>query len=162
MYAGNRTVDDQQANLIMLETNIDDMNPEILGGLLDELLALGARDAWLENIQMKKNRPGILLKVLSKSADQAKLTRFILLNTSTFGVRHYPVGRTCLERRFEEVDTPFGVVKVKLGYLDGKLIKASPEYEDMRQLARVRGLSVYVVEQAARAVIWQVYGEIGK
>ncbi len=143
----------------IIETNIDDMNPEVLGSVMERLLSMGAKDVWAESIHMKKNRQGTLLKVIADDQDTEKLSMFIMQHTTTFGVRVYPVERMILERKMEHVDTEFGRVSVKLGFMEGLLIKASPEYEDMKRCAASVGLSVLLVEEAARAAIWEKYRE---
>ena len=119
----------------MLETNLDDINAEILGNFVEKALAAGALDVFHTAIQMKKNRPGVLLTVLCAEADADKFSELLLRETSAFGVRRYTAERRKLRREFVTVQTPHGAVTVKLGRLDGKVLQAAPEFESCRKLA---------------------------
>jgi uncharacterized protein (DUF111 family) len=120
----------------MLESNIDDMPGEIYSYLMDILLEAGALDVTYTSIQMKKNRPGVKVSVLCKEDDVELMEGLLLTETSTFGIRKYPVSRTILEREFKTLDTEYGPLTFKYGYLNGKCIKVTPEYEELRQIAR--------------------------
>ena len=135
--------------LIMMECNIDDMNPEILPYVLDKLLEAGAKDAWLQPVIMKKGRPAQLLKVLCQESLQQSLQRIIFLETTTLGIRSYPVTRVALERRWREADTPWGKVRVKEGLLQGQVINSAPEFEDCKRIAQESGQPLKAVEAAA-------------
>jgi pyridinium-3,5-bisthiocarboxylic acid mononucleotide nickel chelatase len=119
----------------VLETNLDDINAEILGHFVEQALDAGALDAFHTPIQMKKSRPGVLLTVLCAEADADKFTELMLRETSSFGVRRYVAERRKLRREFVSVKTPFGVVTVKIGKLDGRVMQAAPEFESCRKLA---------------------------
>jgi uncharacterized protein (TIGR00299 family) protein len=119
----------------VLETNLDDINAEILGNFVERALAAGALDVFHTPIQMKKNRPGVLLTVLCANADADAFSELILRETTSFGVRRCLAERQKLRREFSTVATPHGKVSVKLGRLDGKLVQAAPEYESCRKLA---------------------------
>src|SRR5436190_14453097 len=118
----------------VLETNLDDINAESWGKFVDQAFAAGALDVFHTPIQMKKNRPGVLLTVLCPEADSDKFSELMLRETSAFGVRHYSAERRKLKREFTTVATPHGKVTVKLGKLDGRVIQAAPEYESCRKL----------------------------
>ena len=132
----------------VLETNLDDINAEILGHFVESALAEGALDVFHTPIQMKKNRPGVLLTVLCAVADADKFTELMLLETSAFGVRRYTAERRKLQREFATVTTPFGEVTVKLGKLDGKVVQAAPEFESCKKLAEQAGVPLKQVYEA--------------
>ena len=141
--------------LTMLETNIDDMNPEIFSYILPKMLKQGALDVFLTNITMKKGRPGTILNVLCKETDTEKFYNFILNETSTFGVRKYSLERYCIDRKVITLDTEYGKVKVKAGLKDNKIIKVAPEYEECRKIAEKNSIPLQIVyekikEQAAK------------
>ncbi|MFZ3209253.1 MAG: LarC family nickel insertion protein, partial [Geobacteraceae bacterium] len=129
----------------VLETHIDDMNPEILGFLMDRLLDQGALDVTFSPIQMKKNRPGTRLTVLSTPDKLHALARLVLTESTAIGVRHYPVERLTLERSLEERDTSLGRVKVKVLRDAGRVLRVTPEYEECRRLATASGLPLIKV-----------------
>lgn len=146
-------------SVIVLETEIDDMNPEVAGYLMERLLELGAFDAQFQSVQMKKNRPGLRLRVLCGPDRERVLIEALLRETSTFGVRRQQVERVCLDRRGENLDTPLGPIQIKVGMLDGRVLKAAPEYESCRRLAIELGLPLSAVYDRARAAIDQRYGD---
>jgi hypothetical protein len=121
--------------IAVLETNLDDINAEILGAFVETALAAGALDVFHTPIQMKKNRPGVLLTVLCVEADADKFAELILRETTTFGVRHHLAERRKLRREFAGVKTPFGKITVKIGRLGGKVIQAAPEFESCKKAA---------------------------
>lgn len=127
-------------SFIMLETNIDDMNPEIYSYLFPLLLQKGALDVYLTNVIMKKNRPGTMISILCRSEDARVLQGILFTETTTLGIRCRPIERVELERRVQTVDTSLGPVKFKMAYLDGRLLKTAPEYEECRRLAEQNGL----------------------
>lgn len=133
-----------QDNLTILETNIDDMNPEYYQHIIEKLLANGALDVYLTPIQMKKNRPAIKLNVLIDSKTVEVLEKsldIIFKESSSLGIRIYEnVTRVSLDREVEKVQTPWGEVRIKKAYLGGKLINSTPEYEDCKQIADKRKL----------------------
>lgn len=127
------TVGEEQ--LLVMEANIDDSSPEILGYAMDRLFAAGALDVWFTPIQMKKNRPGVTLSLLAPSTAVAAFATIVLTETSAIGLRHYPVARTVLERKCEERPTPFGTVHFKITEFGAK-----PEFDDCRRIAAETGL----------------------
>ena len=139
--------------LLLLECNLDDLNPEIMPYVLEKLLAAGALDAWLQPIIMKKGRPAQTLRVLCRQEQEQKLQQILFTETTTLGVRAWPAERTALERRWETVQTPWGQVRVKEGLLGGKVVNAVPEYEDSKKLAEEKAVPLKMVEGAALRVI---------
>ncbi|HIQ05104.1 MAG TPA: nickel pincer cofactor biosynthesis protein LarC [Anaerolineae bacterium] len=137
--------------LSLIEANLDDMNPEWYGPLLNDCLAAGALDAWLTPVQMKKGRPGILVSILTQPTEVDRLVALLLRDTTTLGVRLQEVKRHCLPRRQTTVQTPYGPVQVKWGEWSSGQWKAAPEHEDCLRLAKAAGVSVREVYQAALA-----------
>src|ERR1043166_1472375 len=133
--SGEGSHDWETDTIAVLETNLDDINAEILGNFVEQALAAGALDVFHTPIQMKKNRPGVLLTVLCNEADADRFSELMLRETSTFGIRRSTAERRKLKREFKTVTTPHGKVAVKLGKLDGRLVQAAPEYESCRKLA---------------------------
>ena len=143
--------------LYRLETEIDDMNPELFSALIERLFDLGVLDVHWTPVQMKKNRPGVALAVLTDLERRDAAARTVFRETSTFGLRIVPVERYCLRRSFDSVKTPFGSVRVKIGYWDDEILKVTPEYEECRRLAESNRVAVGRVYQAAAAAIERRY-----
>jgi pyridinium-3,5-bisthiocarboxylic acid mononucleotide nickel chelatase len=139
----------QRDRVVLLECNIDDMSAEALGFAMERSLAAGALDVWFAPIQMKKNRPGVMLSVLCRPADVARLRREMLLHTSTLGVREQEWQREVAGRRTVSLKTPWGEVRAKLKLLDGQVASVHPEFEDCAALARAAGVPLLQVYQAA-------------
>lgn len=137
------------ATLKVLETNIDDLNPEAYEYVMDTLFAAGALDVFFAPIQMKKNRPGTLLRVLCRPEDVNDLVRILFVETSTLGVREQTVNRHALTRTIKPVETCYGPVHVKIADLGQGQVKSAPEYEDCRRLAQHSGVPLREVYQAA-------------
>jgi len=136
---------------VLLETNIDDMSPELLAHAADALREAGAVDVWMSPATMKKGRLGVVLHVLCQDADQRRLADVLLGETSTFGVRVLPVGRIYAEERRESVTIGKLKIGVRLGFVGGRLVTVSPEYEDVRRVAAAVGRPAKVVYEAAQA-----------
>jgi uncharacterized protein (TIGR00299 family) protein len=132
-----------------IETNLDDLSPEITGSVMDKLFNAGALDVFLTPIQMKKNRPAAQLTVLCENACVSQMADLIFAETTSFGVRMDQVSRFKLERKFETVKTPFGEITVKLGLRDGKVIQSAPEFESVRAAAEKHNVPVRAVYEAA-------------
>ncbi len=128
--------------LLVLEANLDDCNPEWIASLVPVLLEQGALDVWQTPVVMKKGRAGLVLSVLAPEGRAATLRETIFKGTTTFGIRYYPVQREMLERRFEQVKTPYGEVPVKLGLYKGEVITRSPEHDACEALATANGVTV--------------------
>ncbi len=137
--------------LVVVETNIDDMSPQVYGHLMEEALRLGALDCYLAPVQMKKNRPGTLVSILCRPALRDVMCQLLLAETTTLGVRFYEVWRRALARETVKVETAFGAISVKVARLDGKVIKGMPEYEECRAAAERAGVPLLEVERAALA-----------
>lgn len=140
----------EKTDVMVLEANIDDMNPVIGGYLIEQALAAGALDVFYTPVQMKKNRPGITVTVLSPPDRLEALCELLFAQTTSLGVRYYPVQRRVLERQFVEVTTPFGPVRMKVGWLDGRVVNAAPEYDDCQRLAREKGVPLKQVMAEAQ------------
>ena len=124
-----------QDTIVVLEANLDDLSPQVVGYTLEKLLEEGALDAFSVPVQMKKNRPGTLLTVLSQPQDAPRLTQLIFQETSTLGVRRREERRQTLARRFERVETQWGEVRMKISSMNGTISNYTPEYEDCRRIA---------------------------
>ena len=131
----------------MLECNIDDMNPEWYDHLFAKLFEAGASDVFLTPIIMKKSRPANILSVLCNQNSIPEMKSIIFNNTTTIGLREYPVTKTVLERQEKEIETALGKVRVKCSYFQGKEIRFKPEFEDLKKLATEHGLSLNEVEK---------------
>jgi uncharacterized protein (TIGR00299 family) protein len=142
-----------QRSMMLIETNIDDMNPEIVGYVQERLFAVGAADVWLQPIQMKKNRPGMLLSVICDAAREHEIARILLRETSTLGVRVTPIARHEAQREVMEFESSLGLAAVKVKRLPGEPPRVAPEYEACRRIAESRDMplvEVYrVVEREA-------------
>jgi len=134
-----------QDEIYVIETHIDDMNPELLGFLLELLLAEGALDAAFSPLQMKKNRPGVRLTVLAPPDRLEHLARTIMVESTAIGVRYYPAQRFKLERVLEERQTSLGRVQVKVIREGERLVRVAPEYEECRRLAAANGIPLLEV-----------------
>jgi uncharacterized protein (TIGR00299 family) protein len=133
----------------VLETNLDDVSGEVLGDFVERALGAGALDVFHTAIQMKKNRPGVLLTVLCAEADADKFSEMMLRETSAFGVRRTLAERRKLRREFKTVKTRFGNVTVKLGTLNGEVVQAAPEYDSCKKLAAQKKVPLRRVYEAA-------------
>jgi uncharacterized protein (DUF111 family) len=141
--------------MLLVETNIDDMNPEIYGYVQERLFAAGAADVWFQPIQMKKNRPGVMLSVLCGADREDAIAGVLLRETSTLGVRVSAVSRHEAQRESFEFESSLGAAAVKVKRLPGEAPRVAPEYDACRRIAEARGLplaEVYrVVEREALA-----------
>ncbi len=137
-----------QDNVVLLETNLDNATGEQLGFAMERLFEAGAFDAWHTPIQMKKNRPGVLLSALGPAHLESRLAEAFLRDTPTLGVRVRPVGRYVADRDIVTVSTEYGPMRVKRKWLAGEVVSASPEYEDVAAAARERGAGWQAVVDA--------------
>jgi pyridinium-3,5-bisthiocarboxylic acid mononucleotide nickel chelatase len=136
----------------VLQTNLDDVPGETIGYCFDLLFAAGALDVWTTPIAMKKNRPGVLLSAIAPVAAVAAVEEVLFRETRTFGVRRHLAQRHKLKREATTVETPWGPVKGKLAWLEGKPAIFTPEYEDCARVARERGVPLQdVLAQTAQA-----------
>ncbi len=139
--------------LVMLETNIDDMNPQMYEYVMARLFESGALDVWLTPVQMKKNRAGTLLSVLCQPQTEVHITKLLFEETTTLGVRRREVQRAALARETISVTTEFGPVRVKIAWLEGRVLRAKPEYDDCRRLAEEHHVPLIKIYQAVEAVV---------
>ena len=135
----------------VIEANVDDMSPQLYGFFIDQALAAGALDVTCTPIQMKKDRPGILLSVLCAPEKSDALAQMLFEQTTTIGVRIYEARRKILERELVKIQTRYGEVKVKVAKRDGKVLNVAPEYEDCQRLASKTGVPLKQVMIAAQA-----------
>jgi pyridinium-3,5-bisthiocarboxylic acid mononucleotide nickel chelatase len=135
--------------IAVLEASIDDLNPQVFGYVIDRALTEGALDAFGTPLQMKKNRPGMLLTVLARRSDAERLAKLIFAETSTLGVRIRHEQRQALSRRWVSVQTRWGEVRMKVGSLNGSITNYAPEYEDCRKIAGEQHLPLKSVMQEA-------------
>ena len=148
------TIGEAQAELAaetvtILEANLDDLNPQVFGYVIEKLLEAGALDVYGVPVQMKKNRPGMVLTVLAKPEDAGKMEKIIFSETTTLGVRHRNEQRRSLARKWVNVSTQWGEVRMKVASLNGTVTNYAPEYEDCRKLAEAGGVPLKRVMQAA-------------
>ena len=138
-----------QETITVLESNLDDLNPQVVGYVMDRLLEEGALDAFCLPVQMKKNRPGALLTVLCRPEDAARLIHLVFAETTTLGVRQREERRRVLARRWINVETPWGEVRMKIASINGTITTYAPEYEDCRKIAAQHHVPLKSVMQEA-------------
>lgn len=136
--------------LWMIETNIDDMSPQLLGHVMDVAFEQGALDCYFTPVQMKKNRPGVLLSVLCEPDKKESLLNLLFTETTTLGVRSYEVTRRALRRSMMRVETQYGPIDVKVAHLNGRVVNEMPEFDQVRAAAAKAGVPLKVVEDAVR------------
>jgi uncharacterized protein (DUF111 family) len=139
----------ETSRMAVLEANLDDCTGQILGNFMELAMAAGALDVYYTPVQMKKNRPGVLLSLLCAEADANKFLELILSETTTFGVRQTIAECHRLRREFIQVSTPSGEVVVKIGRLGGKVVQRAPEYESARKIAAQAGKPVKAIYESA-------------
>jgi len=144
--------------VVEVACNLDDTTGQVLGYLLERLLAAGALDAWFTPIQMKKNRPATQLSVLARPEDAEALAVLVLRETTTLGVRYRRFSRHKAGRELLATATPWGPVRVKAKILQGKVIALAPEYDDCARLATAAGVPLIEVMEAARQAARQITG----
>jgi uncharacterized protein (TIGR00299 family) protein len=139
----------EDSPVTVIETNVDDMNPQIYGYFAERALAAGALDVFSAPVQMKKNRPGQLVTILAEPEKVTRLIDLIFSETTTIGVRMYEVRRKTLDREIVPVETPLGAVRIKISRVNGTILNATPEYEDCQRIASERGVPLKQVIAAA-------------
>jgi uncharacterized protein (TIGR00299 family) protein len=147
VWLGEETAGVSDDGLVLLETNIDDMNPQIYGYLMEKLFTEKAADVWFTPIQMKKNRPAIMLSVLAPAYLETKLNEIIMRETSTLGIRSRPVSRHMAQREIIEFDSSLGRAKAKIKRFGDDIVAVSPEYDDCRRLALEHNLPLHEVSR---------------
>lgn len=156
VFIGDETVSGVEAtNVVLIEANIDDQSPQLYEGAMAALFDAGALDVWLTPIQMKKCRPAQQISVLCAPGDRERLSGVLFAETTTFGVRYSSWERTCLDREWVAVMTPYGEVRVKVARQDGEVRTATPEYEDCRLRAAQAGVPLKLVQAAAASAAWE-------
>lgn len=157
VWIGEAVGQSEHGELVLLETNIDDSTPEVLGYLMELLFEQGALDVWFTPIQMKKNRPAVMLSVLGPAHTEAVLTDTIMRESSTLGIRSRYISRHMAHREITKIDTSLGRVQVKIKRFMKNVVSVSPEYEDCRRIARELNKPLQevfsIVEQEARVII---------
>lgn len=148
IFLGKPIKKEESDSVEIIETNLDDVSPEVIGYCFEQLLSAGALDVYTSPLQMKKQRPGVLLGVVSSIEKVPELEAIIFRETGTFGLRKYRATRSILARTFQDVQTPWGIVKTKLGSRDGLRV-VTPEYEDCARIAREQKISIREVYLAA-------------
>jgi uncharacterized protein (DUF111 family) len=146
----DRKVGGETDTVTVLETNLDDISPEVVGFCIERLFAAGALDVFAVPVQMKKNRPGVLLGVICEGAKAADLEAVLFRETGTFGVRRTTATRAKLQREVVEVQTPWGPVKAKRGWRGDGFEVLTPEYEDCARVAREHNVPLRDVYAAVR------------
>jgi uncharacterized protein (TIGR00299 family) protein len=147
-------------DLIVLEANLDDMNPQVYAYFAERALEAGALDVFSIPVQMKKNRPGQLVTLLCRPADRENFSELLFRETTTLGVRQSEVKRRALQRESAVVDTPFGSVRVKIARLNGHILNVAPEYEDCRKAAAKHDVPLKEVLAAATFQFQKLNGAV--
>lgn len=142
--------------LWMIETNLDDASPQIVGHVMDRVFEAGALDCYFTPVQMKKNRPGVLLSVLCGASEKEAVMTLLFTETTTLGIRSYEVERRALRRSLIEVETPYGPIFVKVAHLNGRVVNEMPEFEQCREAAIRANVPLKVVEEAARVALAKI------
>jgi len=145
-------ISNESNELVVIETNIDDMNPEIFEAVMESLFKAGALDVYFSAIIMKKNRPATKISVLAECKKREILSKILLTETSSFGVRFQNVDRLILDREVHKLQTPYGLIKIKLGKLDGKIVQAAPEFDDCKKASRAEKLPVKKIYDEVQAL----------
>ncbi|MDX2442535.1 MAG: nickel pincer cofactor biosynthesis protein LarC [Bacteroidales bacterium] len=145
----------QKEDAWLIECNIDDMNPEWYELIMEKLFLAGAQDVFLTNIIMKKSRPGIKLSVLCAQTKLDELENILLTESTSLGLRVFPVQKTILERKAYILQTKFGEVRIKSTYLNGEIIRQKPEYDDCKKLSLETGESITQIMREIDASIWK-------
>ena len=138
-----------EMRVIVLECEIDDMNPQIFGVLMDQLYAAGALEVFYSAVQMKKNRPGTLMTIVAKPEDRERMTEIVFRESTTIGIRHQELSRECLDREMVTVTTGLGPVRFKVARRDGRVLNAQPEFDDLAKLSAERGIPIKDVQALA-------------
>lgn len=135
--------------VIVVECEIDDMNPQIFGALMDQLYAAGALDVFYSAVQMKKNRPGTLMTIVARPEQRDTMTEIVFRESTTIGVRYQELVRECLDREVVTVTTPIGPVRFKVARREGRVLNAQPEFDDLAKLSHERAVPIKDVQALA-------------
>jgi pyridinium-3,5-bisthiocarboxylic acid mononucleotide nickel chelatase len=154
---GETEIDDAASErLWMIETNLDDASPQIVGHVMDRAFEAGALDCFFTPVQMKKNRPGVLLSVLCGAAEKEAVMNLLFTETTTLGIRSYEVERRALRRSVVQVETQYGPIDVKVAHLNGRVVNEMPEFEHCLKAANEANVPLKVVEEAARVALAKI------
>ena len=134
--------DVEKETAVIIECNIDDMNPELYEHVMEKLFNNGALDTYLSSIIMKKSRPGNILSVLCRPSKEKELIEILFKETTTLGVRKYTVDKFNLKRDFKKIKTKYGEINVKTSYYNDKIIRVKPEYEECKRIAKEKNISI--------------------
>ena len=157
--SANAAAETVQGSELVLETNVDDLNPELYAYVLERLFAAGAQDAWLTPIVMKKGRPAVTISVLASPSREEAIRQVLFRETGTLGIRSSAVDKQVLEREWVEVATRNGLVRVKIGRLEGNTVTVAPEFEDCVKVAREAGVPAREVYEEATRLAREAIGE---
>jgi uncharacterized protein (TIGR00299 family) protein len=135
--------------VVVLECEIDDMNPQLFGVVMERLYEGGALEVFYVPVQMKKNRPGTLLTIVAPPASRDAMADIVFAETTTIGLRHREMDRECLPREIVPIDTPFGPIRFKIAWRSGRIVNAAPEFDDCSRIAAANRLPVKAVQAAA-------------
>ena len=135
-------------SVVLLEATLDNMDGEMLGHFMEQALSEGVLDVYYSTLQMKKNRPGVLLTLVCREPDQDRFSRLIFQETRTLGLRRSTRERLTLDREHRSIDTPYGVVRVKVGKMGDRIVNMWPEYEDLKALSLEKGVPLKVLRLA--------------
>jgi hypothetical protein len=138
-----------EMRVTVLECEIDDMNPQIFGVLMEQLYAAGALEVFYSAVQMKKNRPGTLMTIVARPGQREAMTEIVFRESTTIGIRHQELSRECLDREMVPVTTSLGPVRFKVARRDGRVLNAQPEFEDLAKLSAERGIPIKDVQALA-------------
>jgi uncharacterized protein (TIGR00299 family) protein len=158
VLVGNTESKPVSERLLMIETNIDDVSPQIVGHVMERVFELGALDCYFTAVQMKKNRPGVLLSVLCDVGTKDSIMQLLFRETTTLGIRSYEVDRRALARSVVRVETQYGPIDVKVAQLDGQIVNEMPEFDQCRSAAAKAGVPVKIVEDAVRVALAKAKG----
>lgn len=149
VIVGRAASDPSATRVVTLECEIDDMNPQIFGALMEKLYAAGALEVYYSSVQMKKNRPGTLMTIVARPDHREVLTALVFRESTTIGVRYQEMWRECLDREMIAVATAVGPVRFKVASRDGQVLNAQPEFEDLAKLSADRGIPIKEVQALA-------------
>lgn len=148
--AGKHSPDLMAHTVVVLECEIDDMNPQIFGHLMERLYAAGALEVFYSAVQMKKNRPGTLMTIVARPGDREPLSEIVFRESTTIGVRYHEMARDCLDREMVTVATAVGPVRFKVARRHGKIVNAQPEFDDVAKLAAERSIPIKEIQALAQ------------
>ncbi len=151
--------DTHSESAFIIECNIDDMNPEIYDHVMEKLFDNGASDVFFTPITMKKTRPAITLSVLCRAAAEDRILEILFTETSTLGIRKYPVKKVMLQRKSFKIHTKLGEVTIKSGYYKGDVVKSKPEYNDCKRIAREKNISIQEVYKTIESALKENAGD---